>query len=456
MRRHLLASCAIGVGLVATGVGARAETLIEALVDTYNSNPQILAERALVRATDEGVPQALAGWRPTVTATGSIGAQRIDTSPSIPNFSPGIVEALPKTADVNITEPIYSGGRTVAQTAQAEKNVEAERARLIAVEETVFVSVIQAYLDVVRDQATLGLSINNEQVLRTQLEQTSDQFRVGTVTRTDVAQAEARLAAATAARLQAEGNLQVSRSNYERAVGHPPEKLDQPTVRPALPATREEAANLAATKNPNVIAAVFTEDAARDQVDIARGQLLPSLALVGDLNRARFTTAIGNQTTIGSVVARLSLPIYEGGTFYSQTRQAQQTVGQRFSQTDDTRRASVQGATQAWEQAASGRAQVKSLESTIRAAEIALEGVRQEATVGSRTVIDVLNAEQELFTDRVQLVTTQHDLALAEFTLSQQIGRLTAADLHLPVKLYDADRYYRAVRDKWIGFGPNE
>jgi len=451
MRRRLAVPVCTALGALLWAGGASGETLVEALSDAYRSNPQILAERSNLRATDEGVPQALSGWRPTVTATISAGPQLIEThSPFALAPKTG---AIAQVQDLNVTQPLFNGGRTVAQTAQAEKNVEAERARLIATEQTVFLSVVQAYLDVVRDQATLELSINNEQVLRRQLDATSDQFRVGSVTRTDVAQAEARLAGATASRLQAEGNLQVSRANYERAVGHLPEKLNQPDLHPTLPATRDDAINLAATKNPNVIAAVFAEDAARDQVDIARSQLLPTVALVGDLNRQIDSQFAHETVKSGSLIARVTVPLYEGGNVYSQTRQAQQVVGQRFSQTDDARRQSVQGATQAFEQVAAGRAQVVSLRSTISAAEIALEGVRQEATVGSRTVIDVLNAEQELFTDQVQLVTTQHDLSLAEFNLALQIGRLTAADLGLPVKLYDVDVHYRSVRDKWIGFG---
>jgi len=453
--RPLTVSCALAALLAAALPVARAETLGEALVDAYSSNPQILAERAFLRATDENVPQALAGWRPTVQFTGAGGRQVTDTHPGSAIF-PGQVQLTPLTADVNITQPLFTGGRTVALTAQAEKTVEAERARYIATEESTLLSVAQSYLDVVRDQATLELSINNEQVLRRQLEATSDQFRVGAVTRTDVAQAEARLAGATASRLQAEGNLQVSRANYERAVGHPPEALTQPSLRPTLPATRDQAVALASAKNPNVIAALFTEDAARDAVDATRAQLLPSLNLVGDVNRARESSFRGVGTTNYSVVARVTVPLYEGGAIYSQTRQATETVGQRLGQTDDARRAAIQGATQAFEQVTSGRAQVVSLQSTIRAAEIALEGVRQEATVGSRTVLDVLNAEQELFTDQVQLVTAQHDVAVAEFTLASQIGQLTAADLKLPVTLYDVDRHYRSVRDKWVGFGAKD
>jgi outer membrane protein len=449
MRHALIATAAAAILSIAASETGHAQTLIEALVDAYNNNPQILAERANLRATDEAVPQALSGWRPTVTFTGSIGAQHVEDKP--PSFNVG--GPIPRVADLNITQPVYSGGRTVALTAQAEKTVEAERARNIATEGTVFLSVIQAYLDVIRDQATLQLSVNNEQVLRKQLEATADQFHVGAVTRTDVAQAEARLAAATASRLQAEGNLQVSRANYVRAVGHPPEKLVAPDFRPVLPATRDGAVNMAALNNPNVVAAIFTEDAARDAIDATRAQLLPSLNLVGDVNRT-ISTIIDNQTqSAASLIARVTVPLYEGGNIYSQTRQATEVLGQRRGQTDDARRAAVQGATQAWEQTASGRAQIISLQATIRAAEIALEGTQQEASVGARTVLDVLNAEQELFTDRVQLVTAQHDLALAEFNLALQIGQLTAADLRLPVKLYDVDEHYREVRNKWLGFG---
>jgi outer membrane protein len=454
MRHHLFASCAVGAVLLAAGGAARADTLGEALIDAYNGNPQILSERANLRATDEGVSQALSGWRPTVTFTGSGGVQRSESQPGSA-VAPPKSFLNPYSLDVNVTQPIYPA-RVAPLTAQAEKNVEAERARNIATEQAVFFSVVQAYLDVVRDQATLELSTNNEQVLRRQLEATNDQFRVGAVTRTDVAQAEARLAAATASRQQAAGNLQVSRANYERAVGHTPSRLEPPSLRPTLPASRDEAISLAGHNNPNVIAAVFAEDAARDGVNAARAQLLPSLALVGDVNRAQDTVSRGRETTSYSLLGRLTVPLYEGGNFYSQTRQAAEVVGQRRGQTDDARRAAIQLATQAWEQVATGRAQIVSLQATIKAAEIALDGVRQEATVGSRTVLDVLNAEQELFTDRVQLVTAQHDLALAEFNLSQQIGRLTAADLRLPVKLYDVDVHYRSVRDKWLGFGAKD
>jgi len=375
---------------------------------------------------------------------------------TIPSTLPAYNNETPQTLDVNISQPIYRGGRTVAQTAQAEKTVEAERARLLATEESVFFAVAQAYLDVVRDQATLDLTIANEQLLRKQLESVQAQFKVGVVTRTDMAQAEAQLAGAVADRHQAEGNLQVSRANYERAVGHLPAKLGTPKLKPILPATRDEALTLAANKNPNVVAALLSEDAARETVKLVRGQLLPTVSIVGDYQRLNDIAFPHSDTVNASIVARMTMPLYEGGAVYSQTRQAEQTVGQLKGQTDDTRRAAVQTATSAWETVTSTRARRDALLQTIKAAEVAFQGIQQEQKVGTRTVLDVLITQQTLFADRVNLVATEHDEALAEFNLAAQTGRLTAADLRLNVKLYDVNQHYRAVRDKWFGFGSGE
>lgn len=480
-------SVALGVRLLALGAAlmaitgvARAETLQDALAEAYDSNPQLLSERAHLRAVDENVPQALANWRPSIQFTGAAGAERQTNSPyeptityalanpgcapltpcakpyiplSIPSSFPALNNITPNTIDVNITQPLYRGGRTIAQTAAAEKTVESERAKLQVTEESVFFSVVQAYLDVVRDQATVELAISNEQVLRTQLQSTQEQFRVGTLTRTDVAQAEAQYASAIASRNQAEGNLQVSRAEYERAVGHLPGKLAPTKLRPILPATREEALNLAATKNPNVIAALLAEDAERDQVKVIRGQLLPTVSIVGDYQRLNDVAFPNSDTVNASVEARMTMPLYEGGSVYSQTRQAIQTVGQLQGVTDDARRAAVQGATQAWETIASGRAQVKALTESVNAADVAFRGSQAEQRVGTVTILQVLITEQTLFSTRVQLVSTQHDLALAEFNLAQQIGRLSAADLNVNVKPYDVNEHYHAVRDKWLGFG---
>jgi outer membrane protein len=447
----LASACLAAAVLAAAPAGA--QTLTEALAYAYNSNPQLLAQRALLRATDEQVPQALSNWRPTVTFTGQAARNRAGF---VEQHSPTAFSSFTsRTLDLSLTQPIYRGGRTEAQTRQAINTVDSTRAQTLAVETTVFQAVCQAYLDVVRDQTLVEVNMNNEQVLRKQLEATQDRFRVGEVTRTDVAQAESSLAQATATRIASQGTLEVSRAEYIRAVGHPPGRLVLPRERPALPASRDEAITLASTANYNVISANFAELAARDNIDVVRGQLLPQVSIVGDINRSYSpsTTLSGAREDTASVTLRMTMPLYEGGAIYSQTRQAEQTVGQRRSQVDDARRAAVQLAIQSWETLVAARASIASFAAAVRAAQIALEGTQQEALVGSRTVLDVLIAEQQLFTTQSQLVTAQHDAALAEFNLAGAVGRLVAPELKLPVKLYDLELHYKEVKDKWWGFG---
>ena len=436
-----------------------AQTLTQALADTYNTNPQLLAQRALLRATDEQVPQALANWRPTVNFTGSVGGTRA----AVTARSLGVASAGGNTTystffqnnlNLQATQQVYSGGRTAAQTSQAINNVQATRAQTLAVETSVFQAVAQAYLDVVRDQALVQVNRNNVAVLRKQLEATQDRFRVGEVTRTDVAQAEASLAQAIGQLVTTQGNLENSRAEYVRTVGHSPGTLMLPRERPALPATLDEAVSLAGSNNFSVISANFAELAARDTIDFVRGQLLPQISIVGTLNRL-FSPSITQRSSLqesAAIAAQMTMPLYEGGAIYSQTRQAQQTVGQRRSQVDDARRAAVQTATQNWSTLQAARASISSFASAVRAAQIALEGTQQEALVGTRTVLDVLIQNQTLLNTQSQLITAEHDAALAEFNVAAATGRLIAPELKLPVKLYDMERHYKQVKDKWIGF----
>jgi TolC family type I secretion outer membrane protein len=448
MRGTLLAAVAVCALLPAA---AGAMTLSEALSAAYNNNPTLLAERAQLRATDEQVPQALSGWRPTVQATGSLGGGWSDTN-SDDVIGGGSRSSVPRSVGLSVSQPVYQGGRTVAATARAENLVQAERARMVAIEQQVFTDAITAFMDVVQNQAVLDLSVNNEQVLRRQLEASNDRFRVGEITRTDVAQSESRLALAISDRIQAENNLEASRATFERVVGEPPGRLDAPADRVALPANRQEALTLSSQNNPTVVSALFTEAAAREAVRQVRGELLPDLRIVGNVQRAEDQGISGRISNSASVTAQITVPLYEAGSVYSRTREAQQTVAQRRSQVDDARRVAVQQGTTAWETLQSNRARVESLRSSIRAAQIALEGVQQEAAVGSRTVLDILNAEQELFNARVNLVRAQRDQLVSEFQLAAATGRLTAPDLNLPVQLYDVDKHYQAVRNKWIGF----
>jgi TolC family type I secretion outer membrane protein len=458
-RRMAIWGLVAGVVAALTVVSAQAQTLTDALAEAYNTNPQLLAQRALLRATDELTPQALSFWRPQVTFTGQVGGERAVITPG----SNGLPSAggrstyltfFQNSLGLQVTQPVYRGGRTVAQTRQAINTVESTRAQTLAIETTVFQAVAMGYLDVVRDQALVEVDRNNVEVLRKQLEATQDRFRVGEVTRTDVAQAESALAQAQGTLVTQQGTLEISRAEYVRAVGHPPGTLVLPRDRPALPATREEALSLAAHNNFSVISAVFAELAARDNIDVVRGQLLPQISLVGTLTRALGTSVIQNSSLQESaaIIAQMTMPLYEGGAIYSQTRQAEQTVGQRRSQVDDTRRAAVQTATQFWATLQAGRASVASFSAAVRAAQIALAGVQQQALVGTSTTLDVLIQNQQLLTTQSQLVTAQHDAALAEFNLAAAVGRLIAPELNLPVRLYDMERHYKEVKDKWAGF----
>jgi TolC family type I secretion outer membrane protein len=452
------------VGL--TAISTQAQTLTDALAETYNTNPQLLAQRALLRATDEQVPQALSFWRPQVTFTGQVGlnTSALQTPPVSPTLN-GLGQVVstsdrrhiitrPDLVEFQAIQPVYRGGRTVAQTRQAINTVESTRAQTLAVETSVFQAVAMAYLDVVRDQALVEVDRNNVDVLRKQLEATQDRFRVGEVTRTDVAQAEAALAQAQGTLVTQEGTLEISRAEYVRAVGHPPGRLMLPRERPVLPATREEALSLATNNNFSVISAKFAELAARDNIDVVRGQLLPQISVVGTLDRSydQSPTFKGALLNSAQITAQLTMPLYEGGAIYSQTRQAEQTVGQRRSQVDDARRAAVQTASQFWSTLQAARASISSFAAAVRAAQIALEGTQQEALVGTRTVLDVLIQNQTLLQTQSQLVTAQHDAALAEFNLASAVGRLIAPELNLPVRLYDMEQHYREVKDKWIGF----
>ena len=452
------------VGL--TAISTQAQTLTDALAETYNTNPQLLAQRALLRATDEQVPQALSFWRPQVTFTGQVGlnTSALQTPPVSPTLN-GLGQVVstsdrrhiitrPDLVEFQAIQPVYRGGRTVAQTRQAINTVESTRAQTLAVETSVFQAVAMAYLDVVRDQALVEVDRNNVEVLRKQLEATQDRFRVGEVTRTDVAQAEAALAQAQGTLVTQEGTLEISRAEYVRAVGHPPGRLMLPRERPVLPATREEALSLATNNNFSVISAKFAELAARDNIDVVRGQLLPQISVVGTLDRSydQSPTFKGALLNSAQITAQLTMPLYEGGAIYSQTRQAEQTVGQRRSQVDDARRAAVQTASQFWSTLQAARASISSFAAAVRAAQIALEGTQQEALVGTRTVLDVLIQNQTLLQTQSQLVTAQHDAALAEFNLASAVGRLIAPELNLPVRLYDMEQHYREVKDKWIGF----
>lgn len=435
---------------MATPVPAGPRTLQEALAATYANNPTLQAARAKLRATDEGVPQALAGWRPTLVVNGTAGyADGIKRDGRSKAETARDVTA----ASTTLTQPLFRGGRTRASTNAAENRVMAERARLIAAEQLAFTDTVNAYVSVIQSIQILALNINNENVLARQLRATRDRFRVGEITRTDVAQAEAAYAVATAQRQNGEGNLAVARAAYTRMVGAAPGDLIPPQPLNLAVKSLQEATALAANNNPTVVAALFDDAAAKDAVDVAFSALMPQVSLQAQVFNQNNTLTPHTSLNGGQVVASLTVPIYQGGAEYSAVRQARQTTQQTRKLVDDARRAAIQQSTQAWETLASARATAESTRAAIRANRIALEGVTREALVGSRTTLDVLNAQQAVLNTEVTLVQNLTSLVIASHSVASAIGRLTARDMHVAVPLYDETAYYGAVRDRWAGTG---
>jgi len=441
----------IGVVLGAPSVigvrSAGAETLTDALAKAYERNPTILSARANLRGVDESVSQALANWRPTVVLSGDAGVSSIQA-----DLPSGNQHRDPVNFGVDIDQPLFRGGRTLAETSEAENNIRAARAGLLDTEHSILMEAATAYVDVFREESILKLNINNEQVLRRQFEAAQDRLKVGEITRTDVFQAEARLAGAKADRIGAEGNLESSRATYRNVVGSAPIDLTAPAAPAALlPDNKENAVRLAVTQNPSVLAALYDVDAGKDGVDRVWGELLPEVSLNASADRD--FDGSGPDTTRNTVAAKIvvRMPLYQAGDVYSRVREAKQTVSERRFDVDQVRRDALEDATSAWESLISARARVRSFKSQINASRIALEGVERENAVGSRTVLDVLDAEQELLDSRVNLVRAQRDEIVAVFKVLEAAGKLTAKNLDLPVTLYDEKAHYNEVRGLWFG-----
>ncbi len=439
---------------MAFGTAAYADSLADALATAYQNNPTLLAQRATLRATDEGVSQAISGWRPTIQAVGSAGWQK---SPSLISQLSGTGASSqtlhPLSSRITLSQPIFRGFRTSNGVKQADSQVMAGRATLEATEQSVFVKTVQAYVDVIRDLAILELDTNNVAVLQRQLEATKDQFRVGELTRTDVAQAEARLSQAQSVRIQAQANLTASRASYKSVVGDMPGSLDPVPPLPGLPATEDEAMATALQDNPTLQSALYTEEASRHAIDVAKGVLLPTIDLSAQRTDSRGTYRPGLSSYQDAVTAQITIPLFQSGSEYSKVRQAKETNSHDRMQIESARREVTQTVTDAWNTLRAARSVIESSKEAVRANEIALDGVRQEASVGSRTTLDVLNAEQELLNTRTTLVTAEHDEYVAAYQLLSAVGQLTAEKLALPVKIYDPKEHYDHVKGKWFGFG---
>ena len=446
------------VGVLCFGRDAGAESLEAALISAYRNNPSLNAQRAATRAVDENVPQALSGYRPRITVTASGGQQSLSTiTNTIDPNAPYLTQSgynSPFSVGLTISQNLFNGFQTANRTRQAELEVRAARAKLSATKQDVLLNAVTAYMNLIRDRAVLRLQIRNVQVLQEQLRQTHDRFRVREVTRTDVAQTESRLAAGRSQVLSAEAAVKAADATYRQVIGHEPGKLS-----PASAADRFSPSNLGTAMalgiatNPAVAAAEFNLDAARQQVKIAEGGLLPSVSVQGSIQNGWLSP--GSLSTMEnfntSVFGTISVPIYQGGSEYSLVRQAKETAEQRRLELATARDHVRQTIVQSWGTLQAAKGSIRAVQAQVQAAETALNGVREEARVGQRTTLDVLNAQQELVNARVMLVSAQRDRVVASYTFLAAVGRLSPRVLGLRVPIYQPQVHYRQVRDAWVG-----
>lgn len=436
------------LGLLATSATASAESLRDALAAAYRYNPRLDAERARLRATDEEVARAHAGYRPTVTGTGDVTYERRETGPRSANDG----ENDSRGYAVNASQPLFRGFRTINGIRQAEATVRAARETLRSVEQEVLLQAVTAYMDVVRDQAILRLRENNVDVLSRELRATRDRFSVGEVTRTDVAQAEARRAAAVSALDLARSNLKTSRATFERVVGHAPTQLRQERAHQKLvPRSLDGAVGIAMKQSPTVVAALFQEQAARFAVDKTWGELLPEVRLDASYAHRDDPSRVTDRTDVTTVTGRVTVPLYEAGEVQARVRQSKQTHLSRLQEIEQARTETRERVVQSWSQLIAARAQVESDQVQVNATRTALAGVREEEKVGQRTLLDVLNAEQEALNAEVQLATTQRNLVVASYNVLAATGQLSVIDLGVTSTAYDPEAHYFEVRRKWWG-----
>ena len=430
-----------------------ADTIEAALVRAYQTNPQLNSQRASVRSIDENVPQALSGYRPRVSVTASAGYQYTDVQSRILGNNTELTGTqVPRSVGATASQTLFNGFQTANRVRGAESQVSSAREGLRVLEQSVLLAAATIYMDYLRDSATVEVQRSNVRVLEQTLKQTRDRFSVGEVTRTDVAQSEAQLAAGRTQQLAAESTLTTTRANFRRIIGNEPNSLQAGSpVDRYLPTSLAGAVNLGLVENPNVTAAMFGIDISFLTVKVNEGALFPTLTLQGSVQQGYEQSITTPKQFIASAAAQVSVPIYQGGGEYALIRQSKENLAQQrlvLEQTRDQTRATV---VQAWGQLLAGRAQVSSAQAQVQASEIALNGVREEARAGQRTTLDVLNAQQALVNARVALVNAQHDRVVASYSTLSAVGRLSPATLRLGTTVYDASVHYQQVRDSWAG-----
>jgi outer membrane protein len=459
------ATAAIALSCAAFAIAApcplAAETIETALAKAYQNNPQLNAQRAILRQADEGVPQALSGYRPTISANASLGREFTNITEEIPPLPPTLPNGVsvtaqglttPRSVGLNGTETFYNGERTANSVRKAESQVSQARETLRMMEESVLLSAATIYMDVSRDSANLEVQQNNVRVLERTLQDTRNRLTAGQVTTTDLAQAEAQLAAGQATLHAAESTLMTTRANYRRIIGVEPANLAPASPVDRLsPSTLNAAIAAGIAQNPSVTAALYGVDVAQLQVKIAEGALWPTLTGQYAVQKAIEPEFLTPKLYTNEVMLNLSVPLYQGGAEYSAIRLDKEAVDQQRVTVDQVRDQTRADVVQAWGQLQAAKAEVEAAVRQNDAAARALTGVRNEALAGQRTTQDVLNAEQALVNARQSLIVAQHDRVVASYSLLSAVGRLSAHELGLPVSIYDPQVHYQQVRDTWFG-----
>jgi outer membrane protein len=454
-RRVLLSGSCVGAlacALLLAMSDARAESLPEALVKAYQTNPQLNAERARQRATDENVPQALAGYRPQIAASLSAGLQAVRDQ--LPGNVLQTATLKPWQIGLTVTQTLFNGFKTASSVRVAELQVQSGREALRNVGQGVLLDAVTAYTNVLANQTLVDAQRANVAFLKETLAITQRRLNAGDVTPTDTAQAEARLNRGLADLNAAEVNLAISQATYAQVVGNAPSQLrPADTVDRLLPRSREDALAVALREHPAVMAAGYDVDVASTSIHVAESSLMPNVTVQGSVskNRDSDTSLSTFGTDQASVIGQITQPIYDGGTAASQTRQAKEVAAQSRLVLDQVRNQAKTAVVSAWVASEGAKVAVAASASEMKAAEIALAGVQREAAGGQRTTVDVLNAQQDLITARARLIGAQRDRVVASYTLLSAIGHLDVKTLNLKTPDYLPEVHYHQVRDAWHG-----
>jgi len=444
-------AAALGATLGAGGAAGsvHAETLQDALASAYAYNTDMAAARAHLQAIDEQVPQALSGWRPTVTLNSSGGYQSFNTGTSylLPyEFS---YEQGEYGGNIQLKQPLYSGGGTQASIARAKENVRAGRADLLGTEQTVLLRAATAYDDVLRARALLALDRDIEAQLRRKLQEITIRMQAGQLTQTDIDQAASRLSSASATRISAEGDMLAANARFVAAVGRPPQsEMLVHRLPPGLPRDAVEAIHLAEVNSPTVIASRFRMNAAQQAVTVAQATLLPSVSATAMAGIDQGQSVPTVPTKQASITVNLTVPIYQGGSAASQVRQAKATATESESQTRSSLRDARRDAEANYALWRAAADRLPEEVKQVRLAEIAYEGVRKEAALGAKSTFELLGQLQDLVTARSDEVEARYNVAINAYQLLVAIGRFTAADLRINVPLYDPAANGDALREK--------